>query len=163
MYPLVLITYGVVYFKSHHCDSSYGASSTYYLTDTEHFNMHHRSNACEQTRENVWCNINGVKDCKKTIVLSLVSFRQKILVNVLKQSWKFPKLKCFIKYCKVAKKNFLFGNIQHLICGKKVIILILRARRLLSPNPPTPKKWSNVPPKQFLIVFLENNAFLKIL
>ncbi len=40
--------YMVVYFKSHHCNSPYGASArctsilfTCYLTDREHFNTHH--------------------------------------------------------------------------------------------------------------------------
>ncbi len=44
-------TYRVVYFKSHPCNSSYGAPerctsvlSMCYLTNMEHFNMHHWSN-----------------------------------------------------------------------------------------------------------------------
>ncbi len=62
----------MVYFKLHHRNSPHGAYgrctsvlSTCYLTEMEHFNAHHWSNEHEQTRENVWCNMNSVKDCKK--------------------------------------------------------------------------------------------------
>ncbi len=44
------------------------------------------------TKENVWCNKNGIKECKKNnhSVVSFVSILWKILVNVLKQFWKCP-------------------------------------------------------------------------
>ncbi len=61
---------------------------------------HHWTNGREQTRKNVWCNVNGIEDCKKTTVPSFVSIWRKIFVNVLKQSWKCPELKCLIKNCK---------------------------------------------------------------
>ncbi len=105
----------VVYFKSHHCNSPYGASGrctsalfTCYLTDMEQFNIHHWSNECEQIRENVWCNVNGLKVCKKIIIPSFVSIWWKILINILKQSWKSPESTCLIKTSKIAKKILPF-------------------------------------------------------
>ncbi len=83
-------------FSSHHCNSPYGASgrctrvlSTCYLTDTEHCNTPYWSNEYEQARESMWCNVNGVKDCKKTIIPSIVSILRKFLTNELKQSRKY--------------------------------------------------------------------------
>ncbi len=135
---LYIISYRVVYFKSHHCNSLCGVSGRFtsvlskcYLTDMEHFNTHHWSNECEQTRENVWCNVNGVKDCKRPVILSIVSILWKIPVN---QSWKCPQLTSLIKNYKLAKNVCLFGNIQHLICGKKGYI------NFRGKTPPFPKK-----------------------
>ncbi len=76
----------------------------------------------EQTRKNVWCNVNSTKNCKKTVALSFFSIQQKILVNVLERSWKCLELKCLIKNWRIAKKFLLFGNIQHQICGKRSYI-----------------------------------------
>ncbi len=51
-------THRVVYFKSHHCNSLYGASGRYtsvlskcYFIDMEHFNTHHWNNECVHTTE----------------------------------------------------------------------------------------------------------------
>ncbi len=37
--------------------------------------------------ENMWCNVSGVMDCKKTLIFSIL---WKILVYELKQSQKWP-------------------------------------------------------------------------
>ncbi len=37
-------------------------------TDMEHFNAHYWNNEREVTRKNMWCNVDGVKDCKKEIL-----------------------------------------------------------------------------------------------
>ncbi len=81
-----------------------------YLTDMEHFNTRHWGNEHKQSRKNVWCNANGVKDCKKTIITSFVSTLWKTLLNALKQSWKCRQLTCLINNCKLPKNFCLFGN-----------------------------------------------------
>ncbi len=113
------LTYSMVYFKSHHCNSPYCTSgrctsilSTCYLNDTEHFDMHHWSNEHERTRENMWCNVHGVKDCKKKNNNNRSIIRQYSEKNSrkLKQSWKCPKLNCLIKNCKITKKFLPLGK-----------------------------------------------------
>ncbi len=80
------------------------SSSSCYLTDMEHFNTHRWSNECEQTKENGRYNVNGINNCKKTIIPTFVCIRQKILINVLKQFWET----CLIKTAKLQKNvNFL--------------------------------------------------------
>ncbi len=51
--------------------------------------------------------LGKVYDVMWTFIPSFVSIRWKILVNVLKQCWKYPELTCLIKNCKIAQK-FLF-------------------------------------------------------
>ncbi len=91
---------------------------------------------------------------KQSFHLLSVSILWKIFVNVLKQSWKYPKLTCLIKNYKTAKKFYLLGNIQHLICGKKGYINWGGGE-----TPPFPTKWSNVAPKKIFTVFSENTIF----
>ncbi len=89
--------------------------------------------------------MNGIKDCKNQSFCRFVSIWWRSLVNELKQSWKCPELKRLIK-----NKNCLFGNIQDVLCGKRSYI------NFWGKMTPFPKKWSNVPPKQFFTIFSEN-------
>ncbi len=62
--------------------------------------------------------------------------------------------KCFKMILKVfwtAKHILFFWNIQHLIYGKKGYFW--------GETPSSPKKWSNMPPKQVFIIFSENIDF----
>ncbi len=107
-------THRVVYFKSHNCNSQYGASrrctsvlSTcylliwYILTRTTEVMEH------EQTRENVWSNVNGVKNCKKqSFVVHQYSIKNscKYIKTILKVS----QINTIIQKL---QKNFVFLGI----------------------------------------------------
>ncbi len=72
----------------------------------EHFNMHHWSNEHKQTRENVFCNMNGVKECKKN---SHSIVRQYSVKN---------SRKCIKTILKVSQNNMFNKKLQN--CQKNL-------------------------------------------
>ncbi len=132
-----LLLYRVVYFKSHHCNSLYGASGRYtrvlswcYLTNMEHFNTHHWNNESEQTSQNVWCNVNSIKDYKNNHSV-IRQYLEKNSHKCIKTILKVSQIKIFNQ--KLQKNFCFFANIQHLICGKKGYI------NFWGKTPPFPK------------------------
>ncbi len=64
------------------------------------------------------------------------------------------KLIIIVKYFKI-RKLFFIDISEYLICDKKDYV------NVFGDMPSFPKKWSNVLPKEFFMVFSENTAFFE--
>ncbi len=102
--------YRVVYFKLHHCNSPYGAEegcTSNRLVILLSWNILTRTTeVMSENKLGKMCDVMWMvsRIVKNTIILSFVSIRWKILINVFKQFWKCPEWTCLIKNWKIKKK-----------------------------------------------------------
>ncbi len=87
----------------------------------EHFDTHHWSNECEQTREIGWYNVNGVKDCKEQNHSVVLQYSVKNSHKCINTTPKVSRINMFNQKLQNWKKFCFFGIFSAYFGVKKVI------------------------------------------